>query len=150
MKKVIFISLLFIVKICFSQVGIATTSPQSTLDINGNVSFKVVDLNGGPSGTATAIDDGYYINLTPTSGNVEFYLPSAILYPGRMYILRNIADTETAIIYSAGGTFFAGDNRVSESNISLNPGDGNPGNSFPSKTIMLISDGVNWTYGHFH
>jgi hypothetical protein len=134
--------------IAISGINLATVIP-----IKAEIRCPPTNAQGcesGPNGTATAIDDGYYINLTPTSGNVEFYLPSAILYPGRMYILRNIADTETAIIYSAGGTFFAGDNRVSESNISLNPGDGNTGNSFPSKTIMLISDGVNWTYGHFH
>ncbi len=56
-------------------VGIGTTEPKSTLDINGNLSVKVVDLNGGPSGNATRIDDGVYINLTPTSGNPEFILP---------------------------------------------------------------------------
>ena len=50
-------------------VGINTTEPKSTLDINGNLSLKVVSLNGGGSGIPTYIDDGVYINLTPTAGS---------------------------------------------------------------------------------
>jgi len=150
MKKIIFILFLLTGAFGFSQVGIATATPKSMLDINGNVSYKVVSLNGGPGGAATPIDDGYYINLTPTAGNVEFILPDATLFPGRMYVLRNITNSETAIVYSFGGTFFAGDNRISEGSISLVPGDGNASNSFPSKTLTVISDGVNWTYGYFH
>jgi len=106
MKKVVFILFLLTNAFGFSQVGIATATPKSMLDINGNVSFKVVSLNGGLGGSATHIDDGYYINLSPTAGNVEFILPNAVSYPGRMYILRNITDSETAIIYSFGGAFF--------------------------------------------
>jgi hypothetical protein len=49
----------------FSQVGINTTTPMSTLDINGNLSLKTVTLNGngtGNGGIAVLIDDGVYIS----------------------------------------------------------------------------------------
>ena len=66
MKRIVLIVSLFCTLMSFSQVGIGTTTLQSTLDINGNLSLKVVSLNGGPGGAATVIDDGTYINLTPT------------------------------------------------------------------------------------
>lgn len=40
----------------FSQVGINTSNPVSTLDINGNLSVKHVALTG--AGSATNINDG--------------------------------------------------------------------------------------------
>lgn len=66
------------------------------LDINGNLSLKVQNYNGGPGGAATPIDDGIYINLNPTPFNVEFLLPNAVDVPGRIYIMRNITDNENA------------------------------------------------------
>ena len=132
----------------FSQVGIGTTDPKSTLDVNGNLSLKVVSLNGGPGGSATPIDDGVYINLTPTPGNVEFILPNAASFPGRIYILRNITDTETAQIYSFGGSFFPGDARTATTApINMLPDSGATG-GVRTKTLIFVSDGANWTYGH--
>ncbi|MCB0436929.1 MAG: hypothetical protein KDD08_12820, partial [Mangrovimonas sp.] len=134
----------------FSQVdgvGINTTNPQSTLDINGNVSFKVVTLNGGPGGSATQITNGFYINLVPSSGNLEFILPDAASFPGRTYILRNITDAFTAQIYSFGGQFFPGDSRVATSApINMTPDTAGDGGDV-TKTLIFISDGTNWTYG---
>jgi hypothetical protein len=102
---VIILSVIFVIP-NFAQVGIGTIAPKSTLDINGNLSVKVVNLNGGPGGSATPINDGVYISLTPTVGNLEFLLPNATAVPGRVYILRNVTDFETAQIYSLGGLFF--------------------------------------------
>ena len=149
MKKIALVFFLMIGTVCFSQVGIATTSPQSTLDINGNVSFKVVDLNGGPFGSPQAISDGFYINLVPIGVNTDYILPDATNYPGRMYILRNITNDKIAYIKSAGGSFFGGDTRIHIDTLVMDPDiDGNGGD--PSKTVTVISDGSNWTYGHFH
>ena len=102
----IFLAFLFVSSFSFSQVGINTTNPLSTLDINGNLSVKVVSLNGGPAFGATLINDGVYINLTPTTGNRQFYLNDPATTPGRVYILRNITDSETAELYTAGGKRF--------------------------------------------
>ncbi|SDG93986.1 hypothetical protein [Winogradskyella thalassocola] len=143
---IILITLILCTNNALAQVGIGTTDPKSTLDINGNLSLKVVSLNGGPSGAATSIDDGVYINLTPTFGNADFELPDPRTVPGRIYILRNITDTETAYILTqgAGVEFFAGDSTSSTTVVNMTTAVGG-GNL--NKTLIFISDGSNWTYG---
>ena len=134
-----------------SQVGINTSTPMSILDINGNLTIKEIGIintnvagsaafNGGPSGSATPINDGVYISLTPTSGNQEFILPNAVNVPGRIYILRNISNSFTAQIYTFGGNFFSKDSSTLTSS---------PLNMPPNailKTVIVVSDGANWTY----
>ncbi len=127
-----------------AQVGINTVTPLSTLDINGNLSVKTigipVNFNGGPAGSATPIVDGVYISLTPTAGNQEFIIPDAVTFPGRIYILRNISNTIAAQLYSFGGQFFAKDsNTATPAPLIM------PANAL-MKTVILISDGANWTY----
>jgi hypothetical protein len=135
----------------FAQVGINTTTPMSTLDINGNLTIKEVGIananvsgsatfNGGPVGSATQINDGVYISLTPTAGNDEFILPNAANVPGRIYVLRNISNAVTAKVYTFGGAFYAKDSNTA-AGAPLNM----PANA-TLKTIIIISDGANWTY----
>lgn len=132
----------------FSQVGINTTTPISTLDLNGNLSVKtigiVVPFIGGPSGSATLIDDGVYISLTPVPpNNIQFYLNDPATLPGRVYIIRNITDFDTAELYTAGGKLFFHKGSNVGSTI------GNPIYLPPNstgKSIIIISDGANWTY----
>ena len=73
-----------------AQVGVGTTTPLSTLDINGNLSVKHVLLTG--AATPTLIDDGVYISVSPTANDQEFQLPDPRLYPGRVYIIRNVQE----------------------------------------------------------
>lgn len=131
-----------------AQVGINTVMPLSTLDINGNLSVKTIGIPaafvGGSSGNAKAIVDGVYISLTPvaTSGinGPEFILPNAVTYPGRTYILRNISNSVNALIYTLGGALFAKDSAtLTALPLTL------PFNS-ALKTVIVISDGANWTY----
>ena len=135
----------------FSQVGINTTTPLSTLDINGNLNVKEIGiynalvpgsgpLFGGPFGNKTSISDGVYISLTPTSGNTDFILPNAALYPGRIYILRNISASDHAYIYTTGEFLFAKDSN------NATPSPREMRWDTLSKTIIFISDGINWTY----
>ncbi len=141
---------LLLLPFCFAclqglaQVGINTSTPLSTLDLNGNLSLKAIGIspafNGGPAGNATPINDGVYISLTPTVGSVEFIVPNAVNFPGRIYILRNISNSVTAQIYSFGGQFFAKDSNTATT-APLNM----PPNAL-LKTAILISDGQNWTY----
>ncbi|WP_204344017.1 hypothetical protein [Psychroserpens algicola] len=155
MNRIVVLVILLCSGMSFSQVGIGTTDPRSTLDINGNLSLKVVDYNGGPGGSATVIDDGIYLNFTPTAGNVEFILPDATTVPGRVYIVRNISNAVDAVIYSFGFVagpgngveFFPGDSRVSSKSVTMTADVGNDGGD-RTKTLMFISDGSNWTYGH--
>ena len=148
-------AVLLILNTTNAQVGINTTTPISTLDVNGNLNVKEIGilnsrvigsgvLNGGPGGSATPISDGVYVSLTPTSGNQEFIVPNAVNVPGRIYILRNISTNTNAILYSFGGKFFAKDSKnptplTGTSTITL-PSDGS------LKTTIVISDGENWTY----
>jgi hypothetical protein len=139
----------------FAQVGINTTTPLSALDINGNLTIKEVGIAnanvsgstaffGGPSGSATLIDDGVYVSLTPTPSNQEFIVPNAVNVPGRIYVLRNISSTINALLYSFGGKFFAKDSK------DPTPPTGTSFLTLPTnailKTIIVISDGENWTY----
>jgi hypothetical protein len=128
---------LFLVSFCaFGQVGINTTSPLSTLDINGNLSLKTVILVG--SATPTLIDDGVYISLQPLVTDQEFRLPNAVNFPGRVYILRNIQNTITARLTSSGGLLFPKNSTTGSTDVYMFEGN--------NRSLIVISDGINWTY----
>ncbi len=105
MKKfkllLILIAVVYSANFGFAQVGINTANPLSMLDINGNMSVKVLTLTG--SGSATLISDGIYISINPQATDQEFQLPNPVTYPGRMYIIRNINNTTTAKLTTAAG-----------------------------------------------
>jgi len=125
----------------FSQVGINTTTPMSTLDINGNLSLKTVTLNGngtGNGGIAVLIDDGVYISLNPLATDDKFQLPNPNLFPGRVYIIRNIQDAVTAQLVPTTNLLFPKNSTVGSSQIYMYEGN--------LRTIIVISDGQNWTY----
>ncbi|MGL2965250.1 hypothetical protein [Flavobacterium sp. XGLA_31] len=140
MKKLKF--LLILITVCcaavsgFSQVGINTITPLSTLDVNGNISVKVITLNG--SGAATLISDGVYISINPQATDQEFQLPSAVTYPGRMYFIRNINNTYTAKLTSAGGMIFPKGSTTGSAQIYMWEGN--------RRSVIVVSDGSNWTY----
>lgn len=120
----------------FSQVGINTITPLSTLDINGNLSIKTITLVG--SGSITYISDGVYISINPQATNQEFMLPNPITFPGRTYIIRNINNTNTAKLTTASGLLFPKNSTTGSAEIYMFEGN--------LRTIMAISDGVNRTY----
>ena len=136
----IFLALLFS-GLGFSQVGINTTTPLSTLDINGNLSVKTVTLNGtntGGGGSAALIDDGVYISVRPLATDDKFQLPNPALFPGRVYIIRNIQNSVTAQLTTTSGMFFPKNSTTGSSNLYMYEGN--------LRTVIVISDGVNWTY----
>jgi len=135
----------------FSQVGINTVTPLSTLDINGNLNVKeigIVNANaagsaifyGGSFASKTQINDGVYISVTPSGSNNDFELPNAVNVPGRIYVVRNISTTNYAFIYSAGGGFYAKDSLTATAAPLSMP------HNAALKTVIFISDGQNWTY----
>lgn len=123
-------------QIGFSQVGINTASPLSMLDINGNLSVKTVTLTG--SSSPTIISDGVYISVNPQATDQEFQLPSAVAFPGRIYIIRNIQNSITAKLTSAGGMFFAKNTTAGFPQVYMYENN--------SRSIIVVSDGTNWTY----
>ncbi len=128
----------------FAQVGINTTDPQSTLDINGTLSVKHTKLEPTDA-TLQDIDDGVYFSIDPFSSGQQFRLPDATAYPGRIYILRNIDNSNDASIITLGTgvEFFAGNNSTTgTTSVTLS------GSNITTKTLIFISDGENWTYGH--
>ena len=125
----------------FAQVGINTITPLSTLDVNGNLSVKVVNLSGngsGSGGTAILINDGVYISISPTATDDKFQLPNPTLFPGRMYIIRNIQNATTAQLTTATGLLFPKNSTVGSAQIYMFEGN--------LRTVTVISDGSNWTY----
>ncbi|RKS01194.1 hypothetical protein C8C84_0838 [Flavobacterium sp. 102] len=132
----ILITALFAVNFGLAQVGINTSNPLSTLDINGNLSVKTISLTG--SGSATLISDGVYISIAPQATDQEFRLPSAVVFPGRVYIIRNIQNSITAKLTSAVGLLFPKGSTVGSTEIYMFEGS--------KRSIIVISDGANWTY----
>ena len=135
---------LFFSTYIFAQVGVGTTEPKSTLDINGNLSVKHIEL-APTDGTLQDIDDGVYISIDPFSSLQQFRLPDATTVPGRIYILRNIDNSDHASIVTqgVGVEFFAGNNSTTgTTQVVLNA------SNVSTKTLIFISDGSNWTYGH--
>ena len=134
-----------------AQVGIGTETPKSMLDVNGNVSFRVMTLNGsnsGGSGTPVAIDEGYYISVNPIFNDDQFRLPNAVEFPGRMYIIRNINFSVTAKIITLGGLLYNKKGSTGLGEIYMyGSGSALPENGGANnRTITVISDGLNWTY----
>ncbi|MDG4716626.1 hypothetical protein [Winogradskyella marincola] len=134
----------------FAQVGVGTTEPKSTLDINGNLSVKVVSLVGNGTGTQTnagstvEIDDGVYISVNPQVQDDTFELPNPSEVPGRVYFIRNVNPTNTItakIVTDTGQLFSSGSTTNGSNEIYLYES----GSDF-RKSVIVISDGANWTY----
>jgi len=126
----------------YGQVGINTTTPLSTLDINGNLSVKTITLSGGTIGSPALIEDGVYISLDPRNGTSDHYrLPNPTTCPGRIYVIRNITDFDTAQLSIVGGStrFFPKNSSTGSFTLSMPP-------NAQNKSIILVSDGLNWTY----
>ncbi|GAB3590025.1 hypothetical protein GCM10027345_44450 [Hymenobacter daeguensis] len=136
------------------SVGIGTSAPSSSLQVNGTFAVGVVTNYGGsgsassPNGldqgaiNSTTLIGGYYV-LNPTSTSNQYYsLPAASACPGRIYYLRNNSTTTNAIISAAGGSVFAGSSSTaSPYTLYASP------NANQAKTVVAISDGTNWTLG---
>lgn len=118
-----------------SQVGINTITPLSTLDVNGNLSVKVVNLTG--SAAPTDISDGIYISLIPLVTDQVFRLPDPVLYPGRMYVVRNIQNFITAALTTSNGLLFFKGTTTGTGTIYMYENN--------NRTLIVISDGNNWT-----
>lgn len=140
-RNLLVVIVFFVFQAAFTQVGINTTTPLSTLDINGNLSVKVISLVGNGSGSGGAsvlINDGIYISINPTASDDKFQLPNPALVPGRMYVIRNINNTTTAQLLATFGLLFPKNSTIGSPNIYMYEGN--------LRTVTVYSDGSNWTY----
>lgn len=123
------------------KTGIGTANPNSVLHVDGTMAVGItMGVTGGPSGTpATLANAKYYIGLSPADAVNNYYqLPSPVSFPGRVYIIRNNSSANAAVLTTAAGLLFPGSSSTGGASYTLNAGS-------TVKTVMVISDGANWT-----
>ena len=132
------------------NVGISTgnATPNSTLQVDGTLAIGVqIGILGGDAATPVSLSaNKSYLGLEPLGTNNCYELPNAALYPGRIYFLRNNLNSGALARVRAALPSL------------LCPGSGNClgmsayydlQNNASVKTIIVISDGLNWTLGKF-
>ncbi|GAA4358762.1 hypothetical protein GCM10023185_24710 [Hymenobacter saemangeumensis] len=127
-------------------VGIGTSTPTSTLQVNGSLAVKVSNNlagNAGGGGSGTPLGDTGYVGLSPTGGADYYLLPTASSCPGRIYYLRNNSGSNIAYLGTGSGTnggaiFEGGTSAAAVLPYFMQP-------SGLTKTVTVISDGANWT-----
>ena len=106
-------------------------------------------LGGTTALTATDLTTtlASYIGLSPTATNYYYALPSAVAYSGAVIIIRNNSGTNSATLVPplavGGGSLFNANSNVISPTYVMNP-------TAAPKTLMVVSDGVNWTVMGFN
>lgn len=128
-------------------VGIATitgASPNSTLQVDGTFAVGVtMNIIGGTLATPVVINSQKaYLGLSPAAGSEYYQLPSPVFYPGRIYYIRNNDNGLSAWLGTVAGLICPGNSNCMAlgSFYELLP-------TAAGKTLVAISDGVNWTVG---
>jgi uncharacterized protein (TIGR02145 family) len=107
------------------DIGIGTTSPASTLEINGSIGYKVTTIT-----SATTLDNTHNIVLSNT-GPYTVTLPAAASNTGRVYSIKNI-DSDCDDITIDGNSTETIDGSATYVLDSYN------------NVVRIISDGSNW------
>ncbi len=110
------------------KIGVGTTSPLSTFQINGSVGYGIVTLTGK---TTIKASDPYYIIFANFSKSDTLFLPLASTVKWRSYIIRTVSSS-TVTIYLGNGVDMVETKKyliLSTSNRSI---------------FMIISDGNQW------
>ncbi|MBL0055978.1 MAG: hypothetical protein IPP31_07215 [Chitinophagaceae bacterium] len=128
-------------------VGIGTTvgaSPNSTLQVDGTIAIGVsMSISGGTIITPGLITtQKSYLGLSPAGGTDYYQLPSPVTSAGRIYYIRNNDNAVSAWVGTVAGLICPGNGNCLAfgSYYELQATGG-------VKTIIAISDGVNWTVG---
>lgn len=129
MKKSILTLLVSMFVICsYAQIGIGTTTPNSTLDVRGSIStsYRAFTTNT----TATATDN--LLVFTGTSA-ATLTLPTAVGCDGRTYMIKNASTTGPLPVLTIATT-------------SSQTIDGVTSKTLTSayETVTIISNGANW------
>jgi hypothetical protein len=125
------------------ELGIGTAIPNTTLQVDGSISVGVsMGLTGGGIGSPVSLtNQKTYIGCSPADNTNNFYqLPDPATCPGRIFYIRNNSSSFFANIVTAAGFIYPG------SSASIAGGNTYTLNQTTSvKTVICISDGVNWT-----
>ncbi|WP_261509837.1 hypothetical protein [Chryseobacterium paludis] len=140
-----------------TNTGNYTNHYNSSIDNNGNMGIGVdptirtaksrLEVNGVISSTPqTLISSGAQItstvvSLQPAAQNDNYILPSPKTAPGAIIFVRNIT-TITAQITTLVGQIIDASKIGGNTNFSMIGSDSDPSKT---KTVMLVSDGFNWT-----
>ncbi len=132
------------------NVGIGTdnTAATSTLQIDGTIAIGTsMNIAGGSTLAPVSLANlKSYIGLSPISGNDYYELPDPSTCVGRIYYIRNNNNSgaDYAFVRSAGtGQICDGSGPCLGVGTYKTITTGSPNPS--PKTIMCISDGINWT-----
>lgn len=126
MKKYFTAVLLLLAIYSQAQIGIGTTSPNSTLDVRGSLSAAVTTFT---SNTTASISDNFLV-FTGTSA-ATLTLPTAVSITGRIYWIKNASSNSSALtIATTSSQTIDGSSSwvLSQSN----------------KAIRVLSNGTNW------
>lgn len=126
MKKIIVIGMLLLAVKTKAQIGIGTTSPNSTLDVRGSMSLN---YRAFTSATSAATTDNILV-FTGTSATT-LTLPDASTIAGRVYTVKSVSSN--ASVLTIATTSLQTIDGVSSWTISQT-----------NKAIILLSNGTNW------
>ena len=89
MKLKLFMAVILLMSTyCFSQVGINTNNPNSTLEVNGSFSLKTHYVESSNEGIL--LEEGYlYIINSPSSSEDKVIIPESFNVEGRIILIRN-------------------------------------------------------------
>jgi hypothetical protein len=117
-----------------NKVGIGTTDPQSTLDVNGSLSLNFRHISGGGIQTVENNDHTLFCNVSDAPLNL--ILPDAAGCAGRVYVFRKYSNNPPPITHALSLSSPMGQLVDAASSIVLN-------NFFP-EILTLMSDGSKW------
>lgn len=126
MKKAYFLMLLLASFLGYSQVGVNTSTPSSTLDVAGSIEGNYKEITAS---SYTVLNNDYHLSFSGTSAST-FTLPSVSTaddtandFRGRKYFIKNNSTTSNLVINPAsGGNLRIGGTSGNVSTVTINPG----------------------------
>ncbi|MBB6370376.1 hypothetical protein [Chryseobacterium shigense] len=125
-KKILILTgTLFLSVQAYSQAGISTSTPSSTLDVRGSIEGSYREITG----SYTLLANDYHVSFSGT-GNSTFTLPSKSAtdnttadFRGRKYYIKNNSTTATLTLAAASGQILRLGGSIADSNtFTLRPG----------------------------